>query len=180
MSRRPIARTLAVAAVSIGLLAAVRSASAQSASMVVTTDVTDILISIANLQDLQFGTVVPGTPVHIDPKTSASAAKFIIHGAKRAEFSLAFTLPTLLRTGAGPHTMPLTFATTDACGRNQDQQSNCATFDPSAGLIDRVRNQNPPNNQYYVWLGGTAAPAAGQFPGVYTATVTATVAYTGN
>ena len=64
--------------------------------------------------------------------------------------------------------------------RNRNQQAQCTYFDPSTTLIARLRPTPFPNNTYFIWIGGTAVPSPTQFPGVYTATITATVAYTGN
>lgn len=161
--------------------AAPRFAVAQaSAPILASADVNNTALTIANQQGVLFGTVIAGTPTTINPQTSASAGFFVIQGAKRAEVSITFTLPTELRAGTGPNTMPLSFGATAGCSRDRNQQALCAFFDPATGVVDRIRNQNPPNNHYHVWLGGTVTPAAAQVGGVYTATVTMTVVYTGN
>jgi hypothetical protein len=59
-------------------------------------------------------------------------------------------------------------------------QGGCTQYNPSTALVRRIRNQNPPNNTFFVWLGGTVNPAVGQHTGVYLGNVTMTVAYTGN
>jgi hypothetical protein len=46
--------------------------------------------------------------------------------------------------------------------------------------VQRIRNQNYPNNTFYVWIGGTVSPSAAQNPGVYLGTIQLSVAYTGN
>jgi len=129
---------------------------------------------------LDFGQLVPGTPTAIQPRTSVTAGKFEIRGVRRAEFTLDFTLPTLLRAGNGPYTIPLTFGATSACHGTLNNQNACSFFDPSVTLTTRIRNVAAPNNTHYVWLGGTVTPSPTQFPGVYTAVVIATVQYTGN
>lgn len=156
-------------------------AQAQVAALITASaDVNNTALTIANQQGIVFGTVVAGTPTTINPQTSASAGYFIIQGARRAEISITFALPAELRAGAGPYTIPLTFNATAACARDRLPQSACTLFNPATGLVDRIRNQAPPNNHFHIWLGGTASPAAGQVGGVYTATVTMTVTYTGN
>jgi spore coat protein U-like protein len=165
----------------LAALAAPRLAQAQvSALITASADVNNTALTIANQQGILFGTVVAGTPTTINPQTSASAGFFVIQGARRAEISVTFTLPAELRAGTGPYTIPLTFGATAACGRDRLPQGGCTLFDPATGLVDRIRNQAPPNNHYHIWLGGTISPAAGQMGGVYTATVTMTVTYTGN
>lgn len=140
---------------------------------------TDPLV-IDPVEDLRFGQLVPGTPTTVNPRTSANAGKFEIHGVRRAEITFDLTLPALLRVGLGPHTMPVAFGATSACRRDMDTQNACTLFDPTATLTDRIRNRPPPDNTFYVWLGGTVSPSPTQFPGIYSATVTATVQYTGN
>jgi len=80
----------------------------------------------------------------------------------------------------GPHTIPLTFGNTAGCHAAIDNQNACSQFDPGATLTTRIRNRPPPDNTHFVWLGGIASPSPTQFPGIYTATVIATVQYTGN
>jgi hypothetical protein len=116
------------------------------------------------------------------PKT-ALAGKFVLHGAKNAEARITFALPTLLTVG--PHSMPISFADDPiigkfGCHRNQDQQANCTTYTPSTPLVIRIRNNAPPQNTFYVWIGGQVSPAVGQQPGIYTGLVTMSAVYTGN
>lgn len=158
----------------------VRGAAQVSASLLATADVNTTALTISNARNVAFGTIIAGVPRTINPQTSASSGYFLIQGAKRAEITISFTLPAELRAGAGPWTIPLSYGATAGCARNTPNQATCAFFDPATGVVDRIRNQNPPNNHYHVWLGATATPAAGQQAGVYSATVTMMVAYTGN
>lgn len=171
-------------ALMLSLLAAAvmpRLAGAQSSGLVTAmVEVANDPLIIQPFASLDFGQLVPGTPLSIAPRTSASAGKFEIRGVRRAEFTLDFTLPTLLRAGNGPYTIPLTFGGAAACHTAQDNQNACSLIDPSVTLTARIRNQTPPDNTHYVWLGGTVSPSPTQFPGVYTAVVIATVQYTGN
>lgn len=160
--------------------ATVTNAAAQNASMVVVAEVSDIAITILAGDQLRFGGVVPGTPAAVDPKVSANAGRFEIRGARRAEFTLDMVLPAQLTTGAGPWSMPIAFGPSGACHRDKNQQSQCAYYDPSTTLVARLRAAPYPTNTYFVWVGGTVSPAPAQVPGVYSATISATVAYTGN
>lgn len=157
-------------------------AQGQSSSALLTAqvEVSNEPLVIVPLADLRFGQLVPGTPATIAPRTSTGAGKFEIHGLRRAEITFDLTLPTLLRAGAGPYTIPVAFGNTAACHRMTDQQNVCTLFNPSATLTVRLRNRPPPDATVFVWLGGTVSPSPTQFPGIYTATVTATVQYTGN
>jgi hypothetical protein len=76
--------------------------------------------------------------------------------------------------------MPIAFGPTGACHRFRDQQNQCTYFDPGTTLVTRIRNRNFPDNLRIIWVGGTATPAAAQFPGVYRGTVVLATAYTGN
>lgn len=177
MSRRA-AFLMAVA----GALLAPRGALAQAvANITASADVDNTALTVTNVNNLQFGTVVPGTPVTIDPKTSANAAYFVVQGARNAEVSITMTLPSQLTTGVGGHTMPISFSTTAGCYRRQNaNQANCTYFNPNVALVVRINNQTPPNNHINVWIGGTVSPSAAQNGGVYRGTVTLTVIYTGN
>lgn len=158
-----------------------RDAGAQSSAlMTAVVEIANDPLVIDPLTPLEFGQLVPGTPTSIAPRTSVTAGKFEIRGVRRAEFTLDFTLPTLLRAGNGPNTIPLAFGGSAACHAAQNNQNACSLFDPSATLTTRIRNQAAPNNTHYVWLGGTVTPSPTQFPGIYTAVVIATVQYTGN
>jgi hypothetical protein len=153
-----------------------------TASLGATVLIDNTSLTIAQLNNLDFGAVVPGTPRTIGPKT-ALAGKFVLHGAKNAEASITFALPTLLTVG--PHSMPISFADDPTagkfgCHRNQDQQANCTTYTPSSPLVVRIRNNAPPQNTFYVWIGGKVSPAVGQQPGIYTGLVTMSAVYTGN
>jgi len=169
----PAALALALLAGAAGVLRA------QSASIATTADISTTALSIVALSQLPFGTVIPGTPVTINPQTSASAAVFEFHGGRNAQFNATFTLPTQLSTGPGGWTMPIAFGATSACERDRNQQAQCNTYDPHNALIQRIRNNPTPNDTYFVWLGGTVTPSPTQHPGVYRATVTISAFYTG-
>ena len=66
-----------------------------------------------------------------------------------------------------------------ACRRNQAAQAGCTRYNPATALVQRIRNQAVPNDTYFVWLGGTVSPAAGQHAGVYRGTITISAYYTG-
>jgi len=157
-------------------------AQAATASLVATTRIDNTAVTVGQLNNLDFGLVVPGTPTTIAPK-AATAGKFVVHGSKNAEVRITFALPAVLQTGA--FTMPISFADDPVagkmgCTRNQDQQANCTTYTPSTVMLARIRNNAPPQNTFYVWIGGKVSPAVGQLPGTYTGAVTMSAVYTGN
>ena len=183
----PLARSLNVLLVTLGVaLAAPRAAQAQApvatASFGAVAVIDNTALTVAQVNGLDFGAVIPGTPFTIAPKNPL-AGKFVIHGAKNAEVSITFALPGVLTTGA--LTMPISFANDPVagpmgCHRNTDQQTNCTAYTPSTPLVVRIRNNAPPQNTFYVWIGGKVSPAAAQPPGVYTGVITMSTVYTGN
>jgi hypothetical protein len=173
-------RRLAAALLLLAAPCAARAQSSASGAMPVAATVDATALTVVGVNNVRFGFLIPGTPTTINPRTSASAGYFLIQGARNAQITITLTLPTQLRVGAAGPTMPITFGANAGCHRNQPNQAICTLYDPATVLTVRIRNQAPPNNHYHVWLGGTVSPAVGQPAGVYTGTVTATVAYTGN
>jgi hypothetical protein len=154
-----------------------RELQAQSASIAATATVTQTGLSVGWRRELDFGNVTQGVPATVDPR-SASAGKFEIHGTRNAEIRITALLPSFLTRG--PFTLPITFGNNSGCHRDRDQQNQCAYYNPANPLIVRIRNQNPPNNTYFVWIGGTVSPSPSQPGGLYTGTITLSVSYTGN
>jgi hypothetical protein len=171
----PWARSLLLAAL---LVPWPHRGKAQAASVTarVTLDASGLVAM--DVRDLAFGVVPVGTATTVNPRTSANAGEFEIHGTPNAEISVTVSLPAALRVGA--FSMPVSFGAQGACYRNRDQQPACTYFNPAAPLVTRLRNKAFPDNALFVWVGGTVTPAAAQFPGIYRGTITLTAAYTGN
>ncbi len=148
------------------------------ASVVARAEVSDVALSVLDVQGLGFGDVTPGISTILDPQASVNAGKLEIRGARNAEITVDFTLPADLTVGA--FSMPTSFSGTAACHHNRDQQSKCTYFDPATTLVTRIRNRSFPDNLRIIWIGGTVSPALAQFPGVYRGTISVTTAYTGN
>jgi hypothetical protein len=173
--RRLVAAALLTAATAVAF---VREAHGQAAAVSVSAVLSPTALAVGSLRNLQFGNVTPGVTLTIDPRTSASAGEFEIQGTKNAEVAITMTLPSQLSTGFW--TMPISFGPTSGCWKKGTGQAGCTTWDPSTVLIARIRNQNPPNNHLWVWLGGTVSPSPTQNPGVYIGSITLSVVYTGN
>ncbi len=172
-------RALPLAAAAALALLAPRAVSAQlTASIGVEVQISTTALSIAQTNDIDFGAVVPGVPVTINARTNAAAGWFIIHGARNAEIAVTMTLPTQLSTGVW--TMPIAFGNNSGCWRRAGGQGGCNLWNPNNVLVRRIRNNNPPNNTFYVWIGGTVTPAPTQHAGVYLGVVTLSAVYTGN
>jgi hypothetical protein len=125
-------------------------------------------------QTLNFGTMFGGTPNKVSRLDALRAGQFELRGAKGAEVRFDLGLPTALNGPAGAK-MPLTFAPGDGGYTLDGTIGTAAPFDPRHALISTLSN----NGRLYLFLGGTATPAARQPAGTYAGTVTLTIAYTG-
>lgn len=175
---RPLAR-LACGVLSTAILAPA-AATAQAASINVQVEISTTALSIATVQDLDFGTVIPGSPTTLNARNAATAGEFELHGARGAEVMITFTLPSNLVVG--PHQMPISFGNTAGCHVPLfgGLRFLCSSFSPTAPLVTDIPNWPAPYNVRLFWLGGTVAPTPTQFPGLYRGVITLTAAYTGN
>ena len=174
----PAPRSLPLAAFAALALMAPGTAAAQSSLIGVSATISTTALTIAQQADLDFGAVVPGVPVTINPQTSANPGAYVITGNKNSEIAVTMTLPTQLTTGVW--TMPISFGATSGCWRQRTPKAGCTQYDPNNTLVARIRNSNPPNNTFHVWIGATVSPSGTQHTGMYLGTITASVVYTGN
>jgi len=134
-------------------------------------------MTIATLQDLNFGTVIKGVPTAVLP-TAATAGAWQVTGSANAFVIISFTLPTqLTNIQALPgSTMPITFGGVSAIWRRATNNPVGGTiFNPATGAVGRFGP--PPNPNMYIWLGGTVNPAAAAKPGIYQGTVVVSLIY---
>jgi hypothetical protein len=132
---------------------------------------------------LQFGTIVPGTTtVTVLPK-SRSGGEFRITGVRnRKSIAISFTLPTALAGPSGA-TIPLSFNGNYAGLCEIDASGTCDlasyfTWNPvtTPTFNDQPTRYKPGRkvyayDDYQVYLGGVASPAAAQRQGSYTASI---------
>lgn len=136
----------------------------------------------AGVRSLQFGVVVPGTPVTV-AANSPQGGEYRISGVKsRKSVDIAFILPAIL-TGPGGATIPLNFNGNMAGLCEVDTTNNCVassyfTWNPvTTPLYHDTPTRLAPGRKVYtydlysVYIGGTATPAAGQKPGTYTGAI---------
>lgn len=163
--------TSVVAGAAVAALAlAPNTATAQSASIQATATVATAL-TVTNVRDLGFGTVIPGYNRTI-VETDATSGHFSISGGANAEVQVSFSaLPSL----TGPGTA-MTVAYT-ATWNTSDAGGSGTSFDPTAGVTTRLDSTT---GLLHVYLGGVLTVPAGQTPGAYSGTVTMDAAYTGN
>lgn len=134
-----------------------------------------IPLTVTGVRDLAFGNVFPGVNVTVD-KADATSGKWTIVGEPTGEVTLDFTtLPANLVKGAD--NLPIVYSATDAARNTVDNPGSGAAFDPT---VQETATLSAVGGELWVWLGGQVQPAADQAAGVYTATVTMDVNYTGN
>lgn len=134
-------------------------------------------LSVVPVQDLDFGTVIPGVNTTIGPR-SPNAGVWEVTGTPGAYVAISFTLPTLLdNIQAAPGvTMPITFGNNSARWRRRNPALGGGQhFDPSVGATGRLGGKARP--RMYVYIGGTVSPGVTQLPGLYQGTVIISLFY---
>lgn len=130
-------------------------------------------LTIFPVQDLGFGQLQAGVPEVVLPTDAARRAELQVFAGKGA-YTLSIVLPSQM-SSLGGAVLPLLFGSTDGIltlpRGNQER-----AFDPSQPYGFRL---TPRDGSAIIYLGGTAAPALGQPPGLYTATITVMVSNTG-
>jgi len=134
-------------------------------------------MTIATIQDLNFGTVPKGVATTVAP-AGATAGQWQITGSSNAFVTIAFTLPTVLTNiqALPGSTMPISFGLTSALWRRASNNPAGATpFSPALGTVGRFGP--PPDPTINVWIGGTVNPAAAAKPGIYQGTIILSLTY---
>lgn len=132
-------------------------------------------LTAAASHDLTFGALFPGVPASVSPLDVVNAGRFDVRGVKQTEVQIELTLPPALVSASGTQ-LPLSFGPSDGAYSQTPNSKATATFDPRVALVTRLSN----SGRVYVYLGGTVTPTPQQSSGSYAATITLTVAYTGN
>ena len=172
-----IARRLAIAALLAAAPATGAAAQGVSGSAPARAQVLGGTLIFLVLRDLQFGALTPGIPRTVPP-TSPDAGYFQVEGERNARVSLTLTLPASLARFGGGGSIPVSFGPASAVVNRVNPTPSgggSSSFNPATGTTSRFGPT--PRPLLHVWLGGTASPAAGVPPGLYTAPVVLTVAY---
>lgn len=124
--------------------------------------------TVVGVQNLDFGSVIPGVPTTVAPTDAVRAGQFRISGVFIRNVTISFVLPTVMNGPLGA-TMPITFTNTDG-GFSTFLQAN-TPFNP-----------HTPYNETVIFnativLGGRVAPAPTQRGGAYTANIVITVIF---
>lgn len=172
-----MSRTTRITAAALGLLVAgavATPASAQVSANAAVNAIAQIVgiagLTAAGVNDLNFGSTNAGTPA--TPASMANdAARFAVSGEPSYPVNVTFTLPTVL-TGPGLATIPVSFGGSDGLFWTA-YPTTFTTFNPNsvfATSLDALGN-------LIIGLSGTVSPPLGTTTGVYTGTITLTVAY---
>lgn len=127
------------------------------------------------VQDLAFGTILPGVLATVLPTDPLNAGQFEIRGQRLTEVLVDLLLPQAL-TGPGGAGIPVFFGPGAAGYSPTGAITAQAGFDPGIPQAFTL----PGNGRGVIFLGGTASPPAQLAAGSYTAAVTVTLAYLSN
>ena len=121
------------------------------------------------VQNLSFGSLLPGVPTTIDALDLARSAQIEVKSLQGALFEIRFTLPSAL-TGAGA-LLPLAFSSNSAGVSASSAPSTLVRFDPNYA----ARFVFLTTNKVTFFLGGQARPTGRQPIGTYSAPVVVTI-----
>ena len=182
LGRAATAVRLALVAVAIGL-GTTRAEGQITGGIASMADILAAPLTGTGMRALEFGVIVPGTTTVTVLPRSASGGEFRITGVKsRKSVDISFTLPTQLSGPAGAF-IPLSFNGNYAGICEIDNTGACETasfitWNPvtTPSFRDQPTRYKPGRkvftyDDYQVYLGGVASPAANQRRGTYTATI---------
>lgn len=129
-------------------------------------------VAVLPKQGLTFGTLQAGVTTPVPPTDGARRAELEIVGS--GNFTVVVDAPAALVTASG-HTLPVSYGPGSGVIRWK-KSNNEFPFEPGQTVTMRI----PPGiGGAWVWLGGTAEPAAGQPPGRYEGSITVNVVIAG-
>jgi len=127
-------------------------------------------LTASGVNDLNFGTVLPGTPK--TPAAATDFGRFSISGEPNTPVTVSFTtLPTVL-TGAGSATIGITFGTTDGLVW-APYPTTSTTFNPNAPHLTSM----DATGSLIIGISGTVSAPVPSTTGNYSGTIVLTVAY---
>lgn len=132
-------------------------------------------LRVMGIQDLSFGTVLPGVPVTILRSDPLNSGQFEIRGQRLTEVLVDLLLPGEL-AGPGGSSIPLVFGPGSAGYSASGAIGAQVSFDPDIPQAFTL----PGNGRGTIFLGGTAAPPPQLPSGTYAATVTVSLTYLSN
>jgi len=126
-------------------------------------------ITATGVNDLNFGTVIAGTPT-APTNLASQGGRWDITGEAGAPVTVSLTLPLTL---AGPGgTIPISFSATDGLHWSPFPTTN-TTFNPQVPYLTNI----DASGNLTLGISGTVSPPTGTTTGNYTGTITLTVSY---
>jgi hypothetical protein len=128
------------------------------------------LLALA-INDLSFGTVLPGIPSSVSVHDPRHAGLFEIQGSPGTVVRIEFVVPAALTSEQGA-LMPISFGPGDGfTDFSRGRARRGRFFDPHRPVVQFLG----PNGRLYVRIGGTVRPQRPQASGTYTATIALTI-----
>jgi hypothetical protein len=123
------------------------------------------------VNDLSFGTVLPGIPFSVTVRDPSHSGLFEIQGPAGGSVRIEFVLPTALTSEQGA-LMPVSFGPRDGFADfSRGRPPRGHAFDPHAPVLESLG----PNGRLFVRIGGTVRPERSQASGRYSATISLTI-----
>jgi hypothetical protein len=148
-----------------------RAAAAQATSFSLTARAAIVqALNVTPQRDLDFGNVVPGIAKTI-AVTDGGAGRWRVRGQASTPVLMSFTLPAVLQSGANT----LTINSWTGSWNTSAAPGGGTAFTPSGSATSATLSGGA--GQLFVYLGAQVVPGVTQAAGLYSATVTLTVAY---
>ncbi len=169
----------------LALVAADRSALAQSASVLSTATIITPITATA-IAPLAFGSITKGTTATVPPSSAAAAAvSFSGDEGDNISISLPPSLTISTTSGAGGASMTVTINRSALRVHTSNAQSTATALNASSGSATTILSTDNGGDgvasdglgQAYLWIGGSVTPAAQQQRGSYSGTFTVSAAY---
>lgn len=132
-------------------------------------------LRVTGVQDLTFGTILPGVPITILRSDPINSGQFEIRGQRLTEVLVDLLLPGEL-VGPVGSSIPLVFGPGSAGYSVSGAIGAQVSFDPDVPQAFTL----PGNGRGTIFLGGTATPPPQLPAGAYAATITVTLTYLAN
>ncbi len=135
-------------------------------------------LSVIPMNNLNFGTIVPGIDKSVDKADIGFAGEWSVTGTASAEVTIDFTLPANLYTADSSAFLRAWFSPSDASyedGTGGGQVAPAGILNPGGPSTKDIGA----GGIITIWIGGTVRPTVSQTGGDYSGDIVLTVAYTG-
>jgi len=162
----------------LSLLAAAPGAKAQESGTIQAIATVVTSLSVIPMNNLNFGTILPGIDKSVDKADVGFAGEWSIMGTASAEVTIDFTLPANLYTVDSTAFLRAWFSPSDASyedGTGGGQVVPAGILNPGGPSTKNIGA----GGIITIWIGGTVGPTVSQTGGDYSGDIVLTVAYTG-